>query len=105
MEPLRLPCGQLVDRSRQVAELLANTFASVFVDMQIHLLLFLLIIDNDNVRPVPYQVYGGRMHDLNITVQKVYAALQCLNVSSAVTPDNLNPILQNSRDTNILQPF
>ena len=76
--PVRLPCKQPVDSSRHVAELFTNTFASVFVD-------------NDPFGPVPYQVYEGRMHAVNITVHKVCAALQCLNVSSAVGPDNLHP--------------
>ena len=55
--------GYLMDSPRQVAELLTDTFASV-------------CIDNDPVRPAAYQVYGGRMHVLNITVEKVFAALQ-----------------------------
>ena len=76
--PLRLACGQLVHRPRHVAKLFADTFASVFVH-------------NGPVRPAPYQNNGGKMHDLNITVEKVYAALQCLIVSLAVGPDNLHP--------------
>ena len=63
--PLRLLCGQPVDRPRHVAELLASEFASIFVE-------------KDPVRPARYRVYRGRMHDLNITAEKVYAALQCL---------------------------
>ena len=53
--PLRLPCGQLVDRPRHVAELFADTYTLAFASV---------FVENDPVRPAPYQVYGGRMHDL-----------------------------------------
>ena len=77
MGSLRLPCKQLLVTLKNVAELFADTHASVF-------------LDNDPVRPVPYQIYGRRMPALNITAEKAYAALQCLNVSSAVCPNNFH---------------
>ena len=56
--PLRLPSGQAVDTSHDMAELFADTFASAFVcDVP--------------VDPAPYQIFNGTMAEVVITVDRV----------------------------------
>ena len=45
------------------------------------------------------------MQDLSITVEKVYAALQYLNGSSAVGPDNLHPRVLTMCELQLLGPL
>ena len=72
--PLRLPDGQLVNESRNVVDVFADTFAAV-------------LLEEDPIRPAPFQIYDGEMHDVEISIDKVCATLHGLNKSSAVDPD------------------
>ena len=76
--PLRLPDGQLVNEYRNVVDVLADTFAAVFVEEYL-------------IKPAPCQIYDGEMYDVEISIDKVYAALQSLNASSAVGSDKVHP--------------
>ena len=78
MGPLQLPGGQLVNESRNVVDVLADTFAAVFVE-------------ENPIRPAPCQIYDGEMHDVENSIDKVCAALPSLNASSAMGPDKVHP--------------
>ena len=78
--PLKIPCGNLVNGSYGMAELLVDTFSSVFVE------------------GVPeysalHQIFDGAMNDVKISVERVCSVLRSLDASSAMGPDDVHPHL------------
>ena len=59
------PAPKLVNESKNVVDVLADTFAAVFVE-------------EDSIRPVLCQIYDGEMYDMEISIDTEYAALQSL---------------------------
>ena len=65
------------------------------ISWQTHLQQFFV---EDPIKPAPYQIYDGEMQML---VDKVYAALQSLNAGLAVGPDKVHLWVLKAWDSNI----
>ena len=75
---LKMPMGRITDSLEDMAELLVDTFASVFVG-------------EVPVNPASNQTHDGTMPEIVITVARVHEALLCLNVNSVMGPDHVHP--------------
>jgi len=90
--PLKYRDGRVVCESGEMANLLVEAFAEVFVT-------------DDPVSPVPSQVYEGRMGDVLVSVSKVKEVLMKLDVNSAIGPDEIHPMLLKSCAEQISVPL
>ena len=75
---MRQPSGQVVESLQEMTELIADTFAAVY-------------IKDVPADPAPYQVFNSLMHDAEISVHKVHSVLQSFDSNSAIGPNHVHP--------------
>ena len=75
-----LPCGNLVNGSYEMAELLVDTFSSVFVEG---------VLEYSAL----HQIFDGAMNNVEINVERVCSVLRSLTAGSAMGPDDVHPRL------------
>lgn len=90
--PLRLASGVISSDCSEMAECLADAFASVYVTH---------VPDN----PMAHQVFDGRIDDIEFTVHDVLAILKKLDVNSSMGPDGIHPNLLKQCAEHLAYPF
>lgn len=78
--PLRLTSGVITSDCSEMAECLADAFASVYVTRAPE-------------NPVPHQVFDGRIDNIEFSVHDVLTILKKLDANSSMGPDGIHPNL------------
>ena len=78
--PIRLDNGCITDAPREMVEIFASSFASVFSRQSL-------------ATPFPHQQFDGKLDEVIFPEDQVLRALQNLNGNTAMGPDNLHPLL------------
>ena len=81
--PLKSPTGEIITDPKEMAELFADSFVSVYTTI-------------NPVSPSPHQMFDGLIPELNITINDVITAIKLLDSNSSMGPDGLHPLLLKS---------